>query len=196
MRNYLFNGNLHIGFIGLRYSMLVLVLLVFITLLSGCTSGPAGPAVRPLSEVELNQFVRKNNTVPIEVEHAAYSTIALYQTNNGLGYYQLSVNEKGQIFTWESAFSGGGVGTDQLSLEYHGTDDPYQASFAFINIVDRSILARAYRADVLFNRESKVSKLFNGKPALIFINLTDNKIDAEVAVTVYDKNNNVIYSRN
>ena len=168
---------------------ILLILFVFV----GCTKQKVDlSSWRALFENEIDKFVKQENINILAVENIERITIILCDQKNRIGYYHVSVDDRGfQI--WDKSSSSEVGYSNPVSWEHHVALDPDISAIAYtIAIInDPYILRQAYKVNVKYSDNGVKEKILNNKKAIIIP--YENLHAAPSSISVFDNSDNVIY---
>ncbi|WP_227395001.1 hypothetical protein [Jeotgalibacillus aurantiacus] len=163
-------------------------LILFIVFLTIITAGCADdqPVYIPLSSTELEQFIEENGIEPLAIEELQGSTIVLSEQS----IYYLSKSGDEII---ENRTSWSGNTNKKVHLGITGTGSPH----AQVIIHDEQLLSEAHTVEVRFSDGKTTTKeVGSSKGLLLFYdkNKSNLAIHTQVELSIYDREDNVIYT--
>jgi len=147
----------------------MLILIGIIVLISGCSQRTMAP--KPLSEAQLDGFVKDKGLTPVAVKNVGNSfTVIAYENQNRIGYYAISVNEDGNFANC------GGMTADKTKVSpvVFGSSST-GIPFVTVIINDKNILDQADKIKVRFNDGYEALENVNNQKGIIIAdNMTKN----------------------
>ncbi|VVB84338.1 Uncharacterised protein [uncultured archaeon] len=185
--------------------LLPFALIVLSLLISGCIQGnnsvqknysvqknnSAQETSIPPSESKINLFLEEKNVTPLANRTVGNSTVVLYENQSEMGFYQISIDETGNISWTQLSWSNNSAFTP-VSIGGTATGIPFVA----VIINDDQMLKKAYKVTVVFRNKDEVTGLVNNSKGIIIPD--ENVRNGNVgwsSVTVFDKDNNVLFRK-
>ena len=188
-----------------RLRLLLFTLIVLSLLIAGCvqknrsvqenysTQGNRGiqETSTPPSESKINQFLEEKDVIPLANRTVGNSTVVLYENETEMGVYQISIDESGKI-SWNQLSWANNSAFTPVSIGSRATGIPFVA----VIINNDQILKKAYKVTVIFRNKDEVTELVNDNKGII---IPDDKVrNGNVgwsSVTIFDKDNNVLFKK-
>ena len=188
-----------------RLRLLLFALIVSSLLIAGCvqknhniqenysTQGNKSTQGTPISpsEAKINQFLEEKNVISLANRTVGNSTVVLYENQSEMGFYQISIDETGNIswtqFSWanNSAFTPVSIGSTATGIP-----------FVAVIINNDQMLKNAYKVTVVFRNKDKVTELVNNSKGIIIPD--ENVQNGNVgwsSVTIFDKDNKILFKK-
>ena len=185
--------------------LLPFALIVLSLLISGCIQGnnsvqknysvqknnSAQETSIPPSESKINLFLEEKNVTPLANRTVGNSTVVLYENQSEMGFYQISIDETGNISWTQLSWSNNSAFTP-VSIGGTATGIPFVA----VIINDDQMLKKAYKVTVVFRNKDEVTGLVNNSKGIIIPdeNVRNGNVGLS-SVTVFDKDNNVLFRK-
>ncbi len=188
-----------------RLKLLLFALIVLSLLIAGCVqknhsednysaqgnkSTPEGTLISS-SESKINQFLIEKNVTPLANRTVGNSTVVLYENQSEMGVYQISIDETGNI-SWTQLSWANNSAFTPVSIGSRATGTPFVA----VIINDNQMLKKSYKVTVAFRNKDEVTELVNNSKGIIIPD--ENVQNGSVgwsSVTIFDKDNNVLFKK-
>ena len=144
---------------------------------------------RPLSDNELEHYIKEKNIDPIAVKNVGNQfTVILFENEKEIGYYAVAINEKGKV-----TYSGGITNYDIKASKVWVGGAVTGTPFLGIVINDTEILSHADKILVRFKDGYQINETVS--KAKGFIITGDNAIENQGVelMEIYDKDSKVLY---
>lgn len=145
----------------------------------------------PSSESKMNQFLEEKNVTSLANRTVGNSTVVLYENESEMGVYQISINETGKI-SWTQLSWANNSAFTPVSIGGTATGIPFVA----VIINNDQMLKKAYKVTVVFRNKDEVTELVNNSKGII---IPDEKVrNGNVgwsSVTIFDKDNNILFKK-
>ncbi len=188
-----------------RLRLLPFALIVLSLLIAGCVqknhslqenysvqgNNSAQETYKPTSESQIKQFLEEKNVTPLANRTVGNSTVVLYENESEMGVYQISINETGKM-SWTQLSWANNSAFTPVSIGGTATGIPFVA----VIINNNQMLKKAYKVTVVFRNKDKVTELVNNSKGIIIPD--ENVRNGNVgwsSVTVFDKDNNVLFKK-
>lgn len=155
----------------------------------GNNSAQATPT--PSSESKINQFLEEKNVTPLANRTVGNSTVVLYENESEMGVYQISIDETGNM-SWTRLSWANNSAFTPVSIGGRATGIPFVA----VIINNDQMLKKAYKVTVVFRNKDEVTGLVNNSKGIIIPD--ENVRNGNVgwsSITVFDKDNNVLFKK-
>lgn len=143
------------------------------------------------SESKINQFLEEKNVIPLANRTVGNSTIVLYENASEMGVYQILIDETGNM-SWTQLSWANNSAFTPVSIGSKATGIPFVA----VIINNDQMLKKAYKVTVVFRNRDEVTELVNNSKGII---IPDEKVRNGTmgwsSVTIFDKNNNVLFKK-
>ncbi|MBO8172126.1 MAG: hypothetical protein H0Z33_09550 [Bacillaceae bacterium] len=167
-----------------RVVMISLLLLLALSLVTGCMNRVGDTAYRALTQEEIDRFVREEHIEPLSIETAADTTVILHDR----GIYYLSKHND-QLIKNHSQWGSTGR---KVKTGMTRTGSPH----VFVIINDETLLKDAYLVEAVFGDGNSVSELTKGNRGFVLFydkNQTNLSIRGNWELNIYDEKEEVIY---
>ncbi len=184
--------------------LLPFALIVLSLLIAGCIQGnnsvqknysvlenKSAQATYSPSESKINQFLEEKNVTPLVNRTVGNSTVVLYENQSEMGVYQISIDETDNI-SWTQLSWANNSAFTPVSIGSRATGIPFVA----IIINNDQMLKKAYKVTVVFRNKDEVTELVNNSKGIIIPD--ENVRNGSVgwsSVTIFDKDNNVLFKK-
>jgi hypothetical protein len=145
----------------------------------------------PPSESKINQFLEEKNVTPLANRTVGNSTVVLYENQSEMGVYQISIDETGNI-SWTQLSWANNSAFTPVSIGSRATGIPFVA----VIINNDQMLKKAYKVTVVFRNKDEVTEFVNNSKGIIIPD--ENVRNGSVgwsSITVFDKDNNVLFKK-
>ncbi len=145
----------------------------------------------PPFESKINQFLEEKNVTPLANRTVMNSTVVLYENESEMGVYQISINETGKM-SWTQLSWANNSAFTPVSIGGRATGIPFVA----VIINNDQMLKKAYKVTVVFRNKDEVTELVNNSKGIIIPD--ENVRNGNVgwsSVTIFDKDNNVLFKK-
>jgi outer membrane lipoprotein-sorting protein len=185
-----------------RLRLLLFALIVLSLLIAGCVqknqenysiqeNKSTQETYKPTSESQINQFIEEKNVTFLANRTVGNSTVVLYENESEMGVYQISIDETGNI-SWTQLSWANNSAFTPVSIGGTATGIPFVA----VIINDDQMLKKAYKVTVVFRNKDEVTELVNNSKGIIIPD--ENVRNGNVgwsSVTVFDKDNNILFKK-
>lgn len=147
--------------------------------------------ITPSSESKINQFLEEKNVTPLANRTVGNSTVVLYENQSEMGVYQISIDETGNM-SWAQLSWANNSAFTPVSIGGTATGIPFVA----VIINNDQMLKKAYKVTVVFRNKDEVTELVNNSKGIIIPD--ENVRNGNVgwsSVTIFDKDNNVLFKK-
>ncbi|SNQ59974.1 exported hypothetical protein [Candidatus Methanoperedens nitroreducens] len=143
------------------------------------------------SESQIKQFLEEKNVTSLANRTVGNSTVVLYENESEMGVYQISIDETGKM-SWTQLSWANNSAFTPVSIGSRATGVPFVA----VIINNDQMLKKAYKVTVVFRNKDEVTELVNNSKGIIIPD--ENVRNGNVgwsSVTVFDKDNNVLFKK-